>query len=95
MSSTDLDPVRRMLDDGVPIPPWLVRGLVERAEKAEASAALLREALADLLRVVRRVAYTKFEETGQLSSVEIMADLALKNTLPDVVERLLGTDEGL
>lgn len=25
-----LDNIRRMLDDGVPVPPWLVRGLVER-----------------------------------------------------------------
>jgi len=32
---TDLDPIRRMLDDGVPIPPWLVRGLCERVEALE------------------------------------------------------------
>lgn len=25
-----LDNIRRMLDDGVPVPPWIVRGLVER-----------------------------------------------------------------
>ena len=30
-----LDNIRRMLDDGVPVPPWLVRGLVERLERAE------------------------------------------------------------
>lgn len=26
----DLDNIRRMLDDEVPVPPWLVRGLIER-----------------------------------------------------------------
>lgn len=31
-SDPSLDNIRRMLDDGVPVPPWLVRGLVERAE---------------------------------------------------------------
>jgi len=30
----DLDPIRRMLDDGVPVPPWIVRGLVGRLEMA-------------------------------------------------------------
>lgn len=25
-----LDNIRRMLDDGVPVPPWLVRGLIDR-----------------------------------------------------------------
>lgn len=30
--SPDLDNIRRMLDDGVPVPPWLMRGLVEQVE---------------------------------------------------------------
>ena len=31
--AADLDNIRRMLDDGVPVPPWLVRGLVEYAAR--------------------------------------------------------------
>lgn len=31
----DLDNIRRMLDDGIPVPPWLVRCLCERVELAE------------------------------------------------------------
>lgn len=44
--TTNLDSIRRMLDDKLPIPPWIVRGLVEEIEGLrdtldEAAAALL------------------------------------------------------
>jgi hypothetical protein len=46
MPDFDLLAIRRILDSGAPVPPWLVRGLVERAEweqeRAESDLADLR-----------------------------------------------------
>jgi hypothetical protein len=35
MTQPDTDSIRRMLDDGTPIPPWIVRGLCDRVEQCE------------------------------------------------------------
>ena len=59
-------------------------GAIKKQDDAvlRADIAMLREALEDLLRVTGKVAYTKFEDTGMLSSVETMARLALKEAHP-------------